>query len=162
MDLKFKFKNLKLNFVTILLLIRTLLFNRHSNMINITNKTEAELNSLIQKYYPVLQTLKQYQLFPQQAVIIDVAKSFINERHAGLNPHWKSLLVLLVMKMFNSINNETDVYELIEDFLQYKKNEYQDYVNDIVMCVDELERDYVFMKMFINHINIKPQLPFTI
>jgi hypothetical protein len=70
-------------------------------MIDLTSKTPEELNTLIQKYLPVLQEIKVSPvLYSQLAYIFDVATKYIIEKHNDLTPEWKSWCMVVLRELF--------------------------------------------------------------
>lgn len=116
-------------------------------MIDLTNKSIDEINGLIQKYASVLELIHQREQIPYLAYIIDIAVNHIKEKHNYLSIDWKAWSVVVIKKLFldKKINNESDIIKSIDDFIEYQKNEYQNYLNDLAMFTSEYDRDLGFV-----------------
>jgi hypothetical protein len=118
-------------------------------MIPIENISREEIERLIQKYEQPLSTLREAELYPYYVVAIDIAESFFNKKNDVFNGHWKSLIVLFIVKSISHFNNRFDVEKFILDFEKCYKSEYDKYLN-ISITEDEFERDFKFLKIFVD------------
>jgi len=122
-------------------------------MINISDKTEEELNTLIQKYASVLQLVRDRQQIPHMALILDHAVTYINENHSDLDGYWKTWLIIVIKSFYGDINAKEDVNKIIDKFLDYQKNQYQSYLDKIISedteSVSDYDRDSVFVFSYI-------------
>ena len=123
-------------------------------MIDLTNKTPEELNTLINKYASVLQEVKakpdQYQYI---AYIIDVAVNYLTINHKDLSADMKTwcIVVLKDLYMKNKISNDLDITTIIEDFINHHDLNYETYCSFMVSASDYdkdkgFVHDYVIKK----------------
>jgi hypothetical protein len=115
-------------------------------MIDLTNKTVEEVNALIQKYASVLELIKpQYQ--PFLAVIIDIGVQYVKTNHNDLPLDWKTWsIVVLKNKYFKGkVHKETDIPNIIAEFIQCYKDNYAEYIQQLGMSASEFDRDYGFV-----------------
>jgi hypothetical protein len=125
-------------------------------MIDLTNKTVEEVNILIQKYASLLEVIEQKQYIPQFAVTFDIAVNYVNRQYNDANSSWKAWAIVVIKKLFDKINNESDIYRIIDEFYVYINSEaFQSYLNSIVMFVDDYARESNCVSMFINHMTKK-------
>lgn len=121
------------------------------HMIDLTNRSVDEVNGLIQKYVSVLQLIRPIRHIPYLAVIIDIGIKYIKEKYYDLEPDWKSWSIVYIKNKYmkGKINKESDIPELIDEFIKHYKNEYSDYIQHIGMSASEFDRDYGFVCKFI-------------
>jgi hypothetical protein len=120
-------------------------------MIDLTNRTVDEVNGLIQKYASVLELIRPQHHIPYLAVIIDIGINHIKEKHADLELDWKSWSMVFIKNKYmkGKINKESDIPELIDEFVEHYKNEYSDYIQHIGMSASDCDKDYGFVCKFI-------------
>lgn len=118
-------------------------------MINISDKTKEELNIIIQKYEQPLLTLKNTELYPFYAVIINIVEPILIKKYEIFNAHWKAIIILFLVKNINDFYNQKDVENFIIDFEKYYKDEYQKFLTSCVI-EDEFERDFIFIKIYLS------------
>lgn len=120
-------------------------------MIDLTNRTVDEVNELIQKYAFVLELIRPPQHIPYLAVIIDIGVKYIQEKHRDLELNWKSWSMVYIKNKYKKgkINKESDIPDLIDEFINHYKNEYSDYIQQIGMSASEIDRDYGFVCKYI-------------
>jgi hypothetical protein len=121
-------------------------------MIDLTSRTIDEINGLIQKYTSVLELyIKQQQYIPYLAVIIDVGVKHIKEKHADLPLDWKVWSIIYIKNKYfkDKIPKESDIPELIDEFIGHYKEKYGDYINDLGLSSSEFDRDYGFVRRYI-------------
>jgi hypothetical protein len=116
-------------------------------MTDLTSKTPEELNTLIQKYLPVLQQIKVSPvLYPQLAYIFDVATKYILEKHNELTPEWKTWTMFVLKELFtkSKIRSDLDVTNIIEDFVNEYNLNYESYCSYMVSASDyDQQRGFV-------------------
>ena len=120
-------------------------------MIDLTNKTPEELNTLIQKYLPVLQEIKVSPvLYPQLAYIFDVATKHILEKHNELTPEWKSWCMVVLKELFtkSKISNDLDVTNIIDDFVNEYNLNYESYCS-YMSSANEYDQQRGFVHAYI-------------
>jgi hypothetical protein len=116
-------------------------------MTDLTSKTPEELNTLIQKYLPVLQQIKVSPvLYQQLAYIFDVATKYILEKHNELTPEWKTWTMFVLKELFtkSKIRSDLDVTNIIEDFVNEYNLNYESYCSYMVSASDyDQQRGFV-------------------
>jgi hypothetical protein len=119
-------------------------------MIDLTNKTVDEINELIKKYASALELIKP-QFQPYLALIIDIGVKHIKEKYQDLPLDWKAWsIVYLKNKYFKGrIHKETDISDLIDDFIKHYKNDYVEYINNLGTFTNEYERDRGFIHKYL-------------
>lgn len=117
----------------------------------INNRTIDEVNILIQKYATVLELIKQQEEIPYLAIVIDVGIKYIKEKHNDLNIDWKTWTIIYLKHQYlnGNIKKEEDVLNLIENFLRYYHNDYNNYINNLGTYVTDFDRDYSFIYKYI-------------
>jgi len=116
-------------------------------MISIGNKTRDELNKIIQKYEQPLLTLRNTDLYPYYAVVIDIAEPILIKKSEIFDVHWKAVIILFIVKNIHNFNNQVDIEKYINDFEIYYRKEYKKYEKDSIH-EDKFDRDFIFMKIF--------------
>ena len=119
-------------------------------MIDISDKTREELNNIIRKYEQPLLTLKETELYPQYAVVIDIAEPILIKKDEVFNAHWKAIILLFIVKSIDNFEFQADIENFILDFEKYFKINYQDFLENSVID-DEFDRDFIFVKLYINN-----------
>ncbi len=120
-------------------------------MIDLTNKTTDEINSLIQKYASILEIINPKDQ-PHFAVTIDIAYHHLTEKHSDLSPEWKAWCVVVLKPQMDKIRYESDIVKIIDDFVEYYNTNYQNYVDNSV-AVSEYDRNYGFVYSYIHYKN---------
>jgi hypothetical protein len=116
-------------------------------MTDLTSKTPEELNTLIQRYLPVLQQTKVSQvLYPQLAYIFDVATKHIAENYNDLSPEWKTWAMFTLKELFtkSKIHNDLDVTSTIDDFVNNYNLNFESYCSFMVSASEyDQQRGFV-------------------
>jgi hypothetical protein len=121
-------------------------------MIDLTSKSADEINLLIQKYTPVLELVKETGHIPYLAFIFELGINYIKGKYNDLETNWKqwSIVCLKDLQINGVLKNEEDVFKCIDDFIEYYKIHYQQYVDEIALFSNEYDRDHIFVQAFIN------------
>jgi len=124
-----------------------------TDLINRVDKwIEEDLNGvqeIVNKYSDVLKGVLPEKNVPYEAVIIDICVDYLSGSHGANNADWKAWSVVLIKKLFEAdmLNKEADIPVIIDEFLEYKVNEYEKYCADTVSITD-YDRDCHFMYRF--------------
>jgi hypothetical protein len=121
-------------------------------MIDLTNRTIDEINELIQKYISVLELIKQQKQIPYLAIVIDVGIKYVKEKYQDLELDWKAWSIVYLKHKYlrGKIKKESDIPNLIDDFIKYYKDKYKSYVDNLGMSTSDFDRDYGFVCAYIN------------
>lgn len=116
-------------------------------MIDLTNRTIEEVNGLIQKYAAVLELVKPPQQQPYLAVIIDVGIKHVKEKHQDLPLDWKIWSIIFTKNKYlnGKVSKESEIPEIIDDFIQHYKDNYKEYVDSLGLYASDFDRDYGFI-----------------
>jgi arginyl-tRNA synthetase len=117
-------------------------------MLNITNKSDEEINALITKYTNILEIFKP-ETKPYIAYLIDICVNHFKENYKNLNNYWKAWSVVVVKKYFDSVKTEADVKKIIDDFILFHTAKYQQYC-DYTTSANDWDKDEGFMLYFLN------------
>jgi len=124
-------------------------------MIDISTKTEAEINALMQNYMPLLQMLLDKQQAPYFAATLDFAVNYLNETHGDLGGNWKTWAIMVIKNFYHNIRNEATIKKMIDDFVEYYKTNYQSYIDNMdsegTISASEYDRDSRFVYTYINN-----------
>jgi hypothetical protein len=99
-------------------------------MIDLTSKKPEEINALIQKWLPALQDSKVApEHYLQIAYIIDIATVHIKDMYNELTPEWKAWCIVMLRDLYkkNKINNDSDITNIIDDFINDYNLNYESY-----------------------------------
>lgn len=120
-------------------------------MIDLINKSVAEVEILIQKYGSLLEVSGLKTVLDAQllAIIIDIAVNHIQENHKDLNKDWKAWTVVALKNLQKRIKTDEDVKNNADEFINHYKNEYQKYVDDLVWY-SEYDRDWGFVHRYLH------------
>jgi len=127
-------------------------------MIDLINRVDkwvkddiGAVQAVVNKYSDLLQKVLPEKNVPYVAVIIDICVDYLNGSHGATDADWKSWAVVVIKKLFekNVLEKEADITEVIDEFLEFKGNEYEDYCKDR-FSVNDFERDRVFVYRFID------------
>jgi hypothetical protein len=118
-------------------------------MKELINKNVEEL---VKKYSPLLETIKDIELKSQLAYVFDTAVNYIKEKHNSLSIDWKSwaIFILRTPEIYNTLSNNGDIINVIEDFVGFYNKNYQHYVNELVTQGDDFELKQNFVYKYIN------------
>jgi len=128
-----------------------------TDLINKINNLETTVvEALITKYSSALEMVKP-QTVPyigHVAFIINVSVNYINTRHKELELDWKSWCMVMIKRLFdqNKLDTKEDILKHIDQFIEYKKTEYDKYVSNIAIYSDEYYRDTIFVNKYIKQI----------
>lgn len=120
-------------------------------MIDLTNKTDDEINALIQKYELALSVFSEKERIPALALIIEIGINHINDKYNLIVPYWKTWIIVVLEKLYDKIENESDIKKIIDDFLQYHNSNYEIYISDIVMSTSEYDKDNPFINTYVEN-----------
>jgi len=113
-------------------------------MINISNKSTDELNTLIVKYKSVLEQVYESETIPYLAVVLDIAVPYINNNYSELNSDVKSWSIYVLKILLREIKDEVHIRKIIDEFLQYYETKHKNYGNDIVLSASLFDKDMKF------------------
>lgn len=128
-----------------------------TDLINKINHLEAvAVEVLIKKYAPALEMVK-VQTTPyigHIAFIVNVSVNYLNSEHKEVDNDWKTWSVVMIKRLFDQdkLPTKEDILKHIDQFLEYKKTEYDKYVSNIAMYSDEYHRDTIFVDKYIKQI----------
>ena len=126
-------------------------------MTDLTNRVKELkieiVQALYQKYGVVLQEIseKDDPKLPFYAYIINLAYNYLVEKHKDESPTWKAWCVVVVKRLFDheKLKSKEDIFQHIDQFLKYKKSEYEKYVSNIALYSDEYYRDSPFIDKYV-------------
>lgn len=104
-------------------------------MIDLTSKTPEEINALIQKHFAALHESKfAVEHYLQLAYIIEVATTYLKENPHDLTPEWKAWCMIVLRDMYkkNKINKDSDITDIIVDFVNHYNLNYESYCSYMV------------------------------
>jgi hypothetical protein len=124
-------------------------------MIDLTNKNVDEINGLIQKYIPILELIKEREQIPYIAYVLEYAVNYIKSKYLDLNKDWKTWTILVIKNQYlnDKIQSESDIELIADEFIEYWKQEHQNYVDDLALWRSEVDRDSNFVHMYIDNKN---------
>jgi len=113
---------------------------------------KTDINSvqeIVNKYTSILEGTLPEKNIPYLAVIIDICVLYLNGSHGETNQDWKSWSTLLIKKLFETgkLKKESDIPNIVDEFLDFKEKNYQNYCDDII-SVSDYEKDRGFMYRF--------------
>jgi uncharacterized Ntn-hydrolase superfamily protein len=117
-------------------------------MIDLTNKTVDEINTYITKYAKALEIFRP-EAQPYMAYMINITVDYLNEKYKDLTANWKTWVVVLVKRHFDTIKTEEDIKKIIDKFFVYYNDEYQKYCENFI-CATEWDRDNGFLHQYLN------------
>lgn len=121
-------------------------------MIDLTNKTVEEVNTLIQKYSPILELYsKQQNDIPYLAVVIDVGVNYLKTNYNQMTIDWKSWIMVLLKELYmrKILKSEVDISKEVDEFIIFHNENYENYVKDII-AASEYDRDRGFIYVYLN------------
>ena len=127
-------------------------------MISLLNKTQEELATLIQKYFNLIEHTNAREDFVNLAYTLDVGISYIGKKHANIDISWKLYCTLLLKNLYRKINNELEIYNTIDKFIDFINNEYRNHLSDSDFSLSDFDRDYAFVKQFLNMYEINTSI----
>jgi hypothetical protein len=107
------------------------------------------VQEIVNKYASILQGTLPEKNIPYLAYLADICVAHLNENHKDCDADWKSWATLLIKKSFEegSLKNDEDVTPLIDEFLEYREKEYDNWCKDKV-SVSDYDRDRGFFYTF--------------
>ena len=120
---------------------------RKTHMIDLTNRTVDEVNELIKKYINLLELIRQQQEIPYLAVIIDVGIKYVKEKYQDLELDWKAWSIVYLKNKYlkGKLKKESEIPDLIDDFIKHYKDKYKEYIDGLGMSASDFDRDYGFV-----------------
>lgn len=115
-------------------------------MIDLTNKNQDELNALVQKFEHVLESVKPSDK-QNYAYIINAGVNHIVDKYADLNNSWKSWTMVVLKKLINKINTDSDIIEIIDNFIKYYNDEFTNYSEEMSIY-DRVDIEHGFVINF--------------
>ena len=110
----------------------------------------VNIDNLIQKYLPVLETLHRKEFWVQYAQIFEISIDYINAKHKGIDYSWKIWTTLLLVNLVNEIKTNEDVHKIVDEFVKYINDNYKNYCDNLGMSSTDFDKNYLFMSKFIN------------
>jgi hypothetical protein len=120
-------------------------------IINKINQLDENIiNGLRNKYQYIVNHLSNSKT-NEIIYVIEVTSQYLNTYHKDLDKTWKSWIVFIMKKLFenNKIDNENQIIQTIEKIIQYKNNNYDNYLSNIEYYVDDYSRDIEFINSII-------------
>jgi len=132
-------------------------------MIDLTSKTPEEINALIGKWLSALQVSEfAPEHYLQVAYIIDIATTHLKEKYNNLTPIWKSWCMIVLLRLYkkDKINNDLDITNNIDDFVNEYNLNYESYWN-IMISGSEYNQQRGFVNAYVikKIKELSPQLP---
>lgn len=126
------------------------LINKVDDLIKNNDKL---INEAINNFSPVLDKVKYKNDIPYLSYIIYLSVDYI-KNNDNLSKDWKAWSIVVVKKMYlnGKINNEADIKNIINDFIEHYKQEYEKYCDNIISATD-FDRDYGFVLKYVNKKN---------
>jgi hypothetical protein len=124
-------------------------------MIVSTNKID-----LVKKYFPLFEFIKSCENKEQLANIFEIGISYIKEKHNDLSIDLKSWIVFLLKfpEIRSILTKNDEICDIIDDFVDFHKKNYQDYVNELEFSSSDYDKDegfvYLFKKEFFYKTNL--------
>jgi hypothetical protein len=111
------------------------------------------IQKLINDYKTVLEETRPENI-PYIAYIIYVSVKYINSLHQDLSKDLKAWSVIVIKNLFldGKIKKETDILQIIDDFIGYYTAEYEKYCENIIAAT-EFDRDNGFVLKYLNKKN---------
>lgn len=84
--------------------------------------------------------------------VMNLTYNYIENKHPLEDKDWKAWCCYLIKELLDDdkLNTKEEIFDHIDKFLEYKKKEYNKYVDDMVMYSSEFSRDYRFLISYIN------------
>jgi len=121
-------------------------------MIDLTSKTKEEINALMNEYQGLWADMPKIDELIQEVYLIDLAFKYLKEM--DIDKDLKTWSVLLIKRLFRTINIEEDVHVEIDKFIKYHNTLYKKYVDELVMYTDKFDRDSSFLTIYIRNMNM--------
>ena len=125
-------------------------------MLDLTNIPKHDLESLVEKYLPVLNEIytgdKNLDIH-QCAYMIDIISKHIQNKYVNINIDIKSWSVVAMVKLLkqNKMNGDDDVVKYVDEFINYWNLTYDEYVKQYTVYSSEFERDHGLINKFISN-----------
>lgn len=121
-------------------------------MIDLSNKTNEDINAIIQKYQKIVEVIymKYPNEFPYLITAIDLGVNYVNTKYNEIDPLWKTMCMLLIKIKYRDVNSETDINNIIDEFITHITNEYTQYSAAIELSASEYDLCYQFVCQYIN------------
>jgi len=123
-------------------------------MTDLINKIQKigvdEIEKLKFKYEFLKEIFNDINIIPYLLVVIDIAVNHVKKNHDELTSDWKAWSIVVIKSLYinGKIKKEKDIPIIIDDFIEYQKQEYQNYCDDIIAAT-EFDKDYGFVLKYI-------------
>ena len=120
----------------------------------VKNLKPETINKLNDKYESILSIpdIKNKENAPYFLYIINLSVNYIQETHKDESKDWKAFAILLVKKLIEekSVKTKEELFEYIDQFFEYKKSEYENYISNITSYSDEFQKNLGFIFKFMS------------
>lgn len=128
-----------------------------TDLINRVNELESEvITTLLKKYQPVLEEMRfeHREDIPRMAYVLNIAVNYLIVNYKDLSSDWKTWCTILIKRLFEQekLRTKKDILKQIDDFLMYKKKEYEKYIDNIALYSNEYHRDAPFIDKYLKQL----------
>jgi len=126
-------------------------------MTDLTNKVDKipleEMQVLYTKYAPLLELIKQRKQIPYLAYIFDLGITYTKEKYKNVDNNWLqwAIVCLKELHLKGKLSTEEDIHKVVDEFIEYCKNNYHEHINDNAIHTDAFNRDWGFVHKFMRN-----------
>lgn len=127
-----------------------------NDLINkINSLSEDNKQELLNKYSSVLEFEKKQERMIILAYIYDIGYIHIKNNYSTLNIDFKTWSMLLLNYLFDYIKSDSDIINILNDFINYYNLNYKTYINNIGLSVSDYDTDIGFIKEYMMNTIVK-------
>ena len=122
---------------------------------NLKQETIDKLNNKYESIIPYL-NIRDNNNTPYFLYIINLSVNYIQANYNNEKNDWKALTILLTKKLIEKreIKTKEDLFYYIDEFLKYKKSEYDTYISNAESYPDYFYNYLEFIENFMSSLNL--------
>ena len=123
-----------------------------TDIINKVNNIEVtRMNELYVIYSPLLEVINRKEITSYIIYTVDIAIKYIKENHKDLGIDLSGWTVVAIKRLFEKgiLKNEEDIPKEVNEFILHHKNNFQSFLNDMVMCSNDYDKECGFVEEYV-------------
>jgi hypothetical protein len=123
-----------------------------TDLINKANSIDQNTIQELQNTYGFLiEVINNKKLLTPIIYTVDIAIKYIKQEHKDLGVDLSGWTIVAIKRLFEKgiLKNEEDIPKEVDEFILHYKNNYQSYLNDMVMCSNDYDKECGFIDEYV-------------